>query len=169
LRSSICSLPSFWRCLPRSAEGVGCHKTNASRSLTLLPYPLLHLGKVRMNRLGSSLNPVVGIAETAAEHAAEIPLFRNITLLIRKISNPSPLSSSRSAYDVKNVGLSDSLANTLDPDMSSSILEAIRHPFAEPVTISSDHVRSEQFDTETAVVLQKHAKKILFVPPATLH
>ena len=133
-------------------------------------YPLLKLGKFGMNRLESSpLNLVLGITETAAEHPVEIPLFRNITLLLRKISNPSPLSSSRSAYDVKNVGLSGSLANTLDPDMSSSILEAIRHPFAEPVTIASDHVRSKQFDTETAVVLQKYAKKILFIPPATLH
>ena len=122
-----------------------------------------------MNRLESSLNPVVGIAETAAEHAAEIPLFRNITLLLRKISNPSPLSSSRSAYDVNNVGLSGSLANPLDPDMSSRILEAIRHPFAEPGTIPSNHVWSEQFDLEAAVVLEKYAQKILFVPAATLH
>ena len=61
------------------------------------------------------------------------------------------------------------LANTLDPHMSSSIPKAIRHVFAEPGTIASNHVRSEQFDPEAAVVLQKCAEKILFVPPATLH
>jgi hypothetical protein len=53
--------------------------------------------------------------------------------------------------------------------MSSSVPEAIRHVFAKPGSIPSNHVRSKQFDPEAAVVLQKYAEKILFVPPAALH
>ena len=49
--------------------------------------------------------------------------------------------------------------------MSSSVPEAIRHVVAEPGTMPSNHVWSEQFDIEAAVVLKKCAEKILFVPP----
>jgi hypothetical protein len=128
----------------------------------------------KMIKLNQITKPVVRSAASSPSFMAMVlsgprtvlPLLC-FTLLI-ETNYPSPNSAMirLAVYECRTLA---TLANTLDPDMSSSILEAIRHVFAEPATIPSNHMRSEQFDMEAAVVLQKCAEEILFVPPATLH
>ncbi len=51
--------------------------------------------------------------------------------------------------------------STLNPDVSSSIPEAISHVLAEPGTIASDHVRSEQFAPAIALAFHRNALQLL--------
>ena len=73
--------------------------------------------------------------------AAAIPFVSKHYVTEREVIRRDIQQLIRLPQEFKSFG--GSLANTLDPDMSSCIPEAIRHPFVEPGTMPSKHVWSE--------------------------
>jgi hypothetical protein len=109
---------------------------------------LLKLGKVRYEPVGIiSFEPSDWNCGNRSRARSGNTLCFETSRYYRRYPPVGPPTTSRM------LSLSRSLANTLDPDVSSRVLEAIWHVFAEPGTIPGNHVRSEQFDLEAAVVL----------------